>query len=79
MAAGVLLDIDGVLTVSWKALPGAVETIAWLGEHDYESVAQLKGSMSQQNVAKPAAYNRANYMKVLSSYSVRDLAMQGTK
>ena len=27
---GVLLDIDGVLTVSWEALPGAVETIAWL-------------------------------------------------
>ena len=27
---GVLLDIDGVLTVSWQALPGAVETIAWL-------------------------------------------------
>lgn len=27
---GVLLDIDGVLTVSWVALPGAVETIEWL-------------------------------------------------
>ena len=27
---GVLLDIDGVLTVSWEALPGAVETLAWL-------------------------------------------------
>lgn len=27
---GVLLDIDGVLTVSWQALPGAIETIAWL-------------------------------------------------
>jgi HAD superfamily hydrolase (TIGR01458 family) len=30
---GVLLDIDGVLTVSWEALPGAVETVAWLREH----------------------------------------------
>jgi HAD superfamily hydrolase (TIGR01458 family) len=27
---GVLLDIDGVLAVSWQALPGAVETIEWL-------------------------------------------------
>lgn len=27
---GVLLDIDGVLAVSWQALPGAVETLAWL-------------------------------------------------
>jgi HAD superfamily hydrolase (TIGR01458 family) len=28
--AGLLLDIDGVLTVSWKAIPGAVDTLAWL-------------------------------------------------
>lgn len=28
------MDIDGVLTVSWKALPAAVDTIAWLGHHD---------------------------------------------
>ncbi len=32
MAGGVLLDIDGVLTVSWRPLPGAVETIRWLDE-----------------------------------------------
>jgi len=30
MARGVLLDIDGVLTVSWRPLPGAVEAISWL-------------------------------------------------
>jgi HAD superfamily hydrolase (TIGR01458 family) len=30
MADGVLLDIDGVLTVSWDALPGAAEVIHWL-------------------------------------------------
>jgi HAD superfamily hydrolase (TIGR01458 family) len=29
---GVLLDIDGVLTVSWRALPGAIETVEWLRE-----------------------------------------------
>jgi HAD superfamily hydrolase (TIGR01458 family) len=32
MVGGVLLDVDGVLTVSWRALPGAVETIRWLRE-----------------------------------------------
>jgi dihydroorotate dehydrogenase (fumarate) len=40
----------------------------WLEEHEYESVEQMKGSMSQQAVAEPAAFERANYMKVLSSY-----------
>jgi HAD superfamily hydrolase (TIGR01458 family) len=30
---GVLLDIDGVLAVSWEPLPGAIETVAWLREH----------------------------------------------
>lgn len=29
---GLLLDIDGVLAVSWEPLPGAVETLAWLRE-----------------------------------------------
>ena len=33
MVSAVLLDIDGVLTTSWQALPGAVQTIDWLKEH----------------------------------------------
>jgi HAD superfamily hydrolase (TIGR01458 family) len=33
MARTLLLDIDGVLTVSWKPLPGAVETLQWLQDH----------------------------------------------
>ena len=40
----------------------------WMEEHEYESVVQLQGSMSQQNVADPAAFERANYMKVLQSW-----------
>lgn len=40
----------------------------WMEEHEYESVAQMQGSMSQKNVAEPAAFERANYMKVLASY-----------
>jgi HAD superfamily hydrolase (TIGR01458 family) len=36
MAWGVLLDIDGVLTVSWRPLPGAVETVAWLRQQGIE-------------------------------------------
>jgi len=40
----------------------------WMDEHEYESVRQMKGSMSQQAVADPGMFERANYMKVLSSY-----------
>lgn len=40
----------------------------WMEEHEYESVEQMRGSMSQQNVAEPAAFERANYMKVLQSW-----------
>jgi dihydroorotate dehydrogenase (fumarate) len=41
---------------------------AWMDEHEYESIEQMKGSMSQQAVAEPESFERANYMKVLSSY-----------
>ena len=41
----------------------------WMVEHEYESIRQMRGSMSQKSVAEPAAFERANYMKVLSSYS----------
>lgn len=40
----------------------------WLVEHEYESVAQMQGSLSQINCAEPAAFERANYMRVLNSY-----------
>lgn len=40
----------------------------WLIEREYESIAQLRGSMSQQAVAEPGAFERANYMKVLNSF-----------
>jgi dihydroorotate dehydrogenase (fumarate) len=41
---------------------------AWMEENEYESVAQMKGSLSQQKSAEPAAFERANYMKVLGSW-----------
>ena len=44
------------------------EMTIWMEEHEYESVHQMKGSMSQQSVAEPAAFERVNYMKVLSSF-----------
>jgi len=40
----------------------------WMEENEYESIKQMQGSMSHQAVAEPAAFERANYMKVLNSF-----------
>jgi dihydroorotate dehydrogenase (fumarate) len=45
--------------------------VRWMEGHEYESIGQMCGSMSQRNVPDPASYERANYMKVLSSYALR--------
>ena len=42
----------------------------WMVEREYESVEQMKGSMSQKSVADPAAFERANYMKALNNYKL---------
>jgi dihydroorotate dehydrogenase (fumarate) len=41
----------------------------WLDEHEYASVEQLKGSMSQIACPDPAAFERASYMQALVSFS----------
>ncbi|HOD03610.1 MAG TPA: dihydroorotate dehydrogenase-like protein [Anaerolineaceae bacterium] len=43
----------------------------WLVKYEYTSIKQMRGSMSQQNVAEPAAFERANYMKALQSFDNR--------
>jgi dihydroorotate dehydrogenase (fumarate) len=50
------------------------EMTSWMEENEYESVRQMQGSMSMRSVADPAAFQRANYMKVLRSYSLRGRA-----
>ncbi|WKZ37852.1 MAG: dihydroorotate dehydrogenase-like protein [Anaerolineales bacterium] len=40
----------------------------WMKEREYESIEQMQGSMSQKNVREPAAFERANYMRVLGSW-----------
>jgi dihydroorotate dehydrogenase (fumarate) len=46
------------------------DLVAWMGEHEYESVSQLKGSLSQKNCPSPSEFERAQYMKAISSYTV---------
>jgi dihydroorotate dehydrogenase (fumarate) len=54
--------------------PRHVETLvrgvqAWMSDRDYVSVTQLKGSLSQRACPDPDAFERANYMKALKSYT----------
>ncbi|HZS76547.1 MAG TPA: dihydroorotate dehydrogenase-like protein [Ktedonobacteraceae bacterium] len=40
----------------------------WMVEHEYESITQMRGSMSQQAVSDPEAFERANYMRALNTF-----------
>jgi dihydroorotate dehydrogenase (fumarate) len=40
----------------------------WMEKHEYESVSQMRGSMSQIRCADPTAFERAQYMHALTSY-----------
>ncbi|RMF69940.1 MAG: dihydroorotate dehydrogenase-like protein, partial [Calditrichaeota bacterium] len=44
------------------------DLVAWMEEHEYESVKQMQGSMSQEKCPDPSAFERAQYMKMLQSY-----------
>ena len=45
------------------------ELRSWLAEHDYSSVAQLRGSVSRANSSDASAFERANYLKTLHSWT----------
>jgi dihydroorotate dehydrogenase (fumarate) len=42
----------------------------WMEEHEYESVQQMRGSMSQQHAGNPGAFERAQYMRALTTFPV---------
>jgi dihydroorotate dehydrogenase (fumarate) len=44
---------------------------AWMESHEYDSIRLMQGSMSQRSCADPAAFERANYMKVLRANALR--------
>ncbi|HLF87890.1 MAG TPA: dihydroorotate dehydrogenase-like protein [Anaerolineales bacterium] len=49
-----------------------MDLLNWMEENEYESIYQMQGSMSQKSVADPTAFERANYMRVLRSYAMRE-------
>jgi len=67
-------DVAMLASVLYREGPRAVSAFRdkiakWMEDHDYESVEQLKGSMSQQHCPDPASFERANYMKALTKYT----------
>ncbi|MBI5347737.1 MAG: dihydroorotate dehydrogenase-like protein [Chloroflexi bacterium] len=46
------------------------DMLQWMEEHEYDSVTQMRGSMSQQSVKFPAAFERAHYMRAITNYEV---------
>jgi len=44
------------------------ELVTWMDERDYDSVRQLRGSVSRSNVPDPEVYDRANYFQVIHSW-----------
>jgi dihydroorotate dehydrogenase (fumarate) len=45
-----------------------METAAWLEDHRFDSLSEIKGRMSQKNCPDPSAFERAQYVRGLSSY-----------
>jgi dihydroorotate dehydrogenase (fumarate) len=67
--ADVTMMCSAILTNGPKVIKKTLTDLeAWLNTHEYESLRQMKGSMSQKSVADPAAFERANYMKALNNY-----------
>ncbi len=68
--ANVAMTTSALLKHGTKAIAQILDGIeTWMTEHEYVSVQQMRGSMSQGAVAEPAAFERANYMKVLNSFN----------
>jgi dihydroorotate dehydrogenase (fumarate) len=44
------------------------ELVDWMNAHEYESVDQLRGSVAHHSAADPAAFERAQYQRVLASW-----------
>jgi len=72
---GLLVGADVVMMTSalLRSGPGHVAIVeadlrSWLDAHDYASVSELRGSVSQTTAADPAGFERANYLRTIRSW-----------
>jgi len=66
-------DVTMMCSALLKHGPGRITSVLegvnkWMVEHEYLSVEQMKGSMSQASVVDPSAFERAQYMKALNRF-----------
>jgi len=66
-------DVANVASVLLTEGPGKITELiqgvsAWMEAREYNSIHMMQGSLSQRSTAEPAAFERANYMKVLGSW-----------
>jgi dihydroorotate dehydrogenase (fumarate) len=67
--AKVAMTAANLLHNGEQVIPSMLNELGWWMEsHEYKSIKQMQGSMSQKSVKEPAAFERANYMKVLNSF-----------
>jgi dihydroorotate dehydrogenase (fumarate) len=50
------------------------DLLRWMEEHEYESIRQMRGSLSRRSVPDASPFERGNYIKTLSSYTLRKTA-----
>lgn len=49
------------------------DLVRWMEEHEYHSIDQMRGSLSRRSVPDPSSFERGNYIKTLSSYTLRQV------
>jgi dihydroorotate dehydrogenase (fumarate) len=52
------------------------DLVRWMEEHEYKSIQQMRGSLSRRAVPDPSPFERGNYIKTLSSYTLRQTVSQ---
>jgi len=68
-------DVLQVVSLVLRHGPQALETLIkdftrWMEEHDYHDAAEMRGCLSHRNSPDPAAFERANYLRVLQLWKV---------
>ena len=71
MAGAKITELVSSLLRHWIGHISVLEAnmLRWMEEHEYESVKQMQGSMSQLHCPDPSAFERVNYMKALQTYA----------